>query len=165
MRQTRTKITVVRPFESAYYAANLRALRRLAMQQELANVLLFAWSEVEYFVDTLVLWDFLAREVKIFRQNSDDARTPILTELPFWRKVSFLRKRDIITRKEVLTVQTFQKARNRMFHRRGKDVLNVMFIGEESSKIMSNSIATVQALYSATRRYIWKKRLRITYER
>lgn len=147
-RRMKTKIVVITS-SSDWRAWNLHVLRRLTDRNQLAEVMLFAWSQVERSVEWLVMWDFALEKV-------DDERTRILRDLPFWRKLSLLQKRGIIRKRDLYKIQTFQKMRNYLFHRGGKDVLE-LDIGGEKKKMMSNAVATVQAMYDAERRCLRKR--------
>jgi len=148
----KTRIVFVSSFGTDRHPVYLSALRILRRTNRFADVMLFAWSEVEQSVDLLVAWDFGLK-------NVFDERTEVLSNLPFWRKISLLQKRGILRKRDLTEIQTFQKTRNSIFHRGGRVVLELdLEKDNKREKMMTNAIATMQVLYAAELRCLRAKR-------
>lgn len=132
--------------ESRVYLNVLRSLRK---NGKFAELVLFAWSQVERSVEWLVLWDLGLERV-------DDVRTRILNDLPFWKKLSLLRVRGVVRKNDMHKIQAFQKTRNYLFHQGGKSVLE-LDLGDKRGMMMSDAVSTVMATYAAELRCLRKR--------
>ena len=79
-----------------------------------ADLLLYDWALVEAVVDHLG-----ANEFSVGR---GDDRARLLNDIPFWRKLAFLKKRGIFDSAEYKTIRSFEELRNKMFHRMGASI-------------------------------------------
>ena len=82
--------------------------KRTGMVGDLA---LYEWASVELAVDILVAGEFALKP--------GDERTMLFDNIPFGRKLDFLKKRGVVNEAELNKIRPFQELRNRLFHKKG----------------------------------------------
>jgi hypothetical protein len=109
-------------------------LQYLRRTRQFCCLVLLAWSEVEFHINQI-----RAKESGLFHE---DKKAKILLELPFGKKLEFLKKRGVLYQDEYDTIKKFQKRRNKLFH--GKEPLFVTLNDTEKDEIMDNAVEAAQ---------------------
>lgn len=117
------------------------AIRGLRNQRKFAELILFAWSIIEYDIDEIL--------TNTFGLNLSDERAELLLDLPFGRKLAFLKKMKMISASEFSKINAFKSSRNDLVHHQGKDILKVLFEEEESEryKTMDGAVGAAEITF------------------
>lgn len=109
----------------------LQCFRR---KRQFSDLILLAWSEIEFHIDQII--------AKEFGLVYTDEKAQILLEMNFQKKLEFLKKNKVITKEEYDTIKMFQEYRNKLFH--GKKPFFFLLSDEEKEKIMDNAVEAAQ---------------------
>ena len=110
-------------------------LQYFRRKRRFSDLILLAWSEIEFHIDQIV-----AKQFGLFYE---DKKAQILLELNFQKKLDFLKKNGVITKDEYDTFQKFQKYRNKLFH--GKEQPFFILLSDEArDEIMDNAVEAAQ---------------------
>lgn len=120
----------------------LSAIRELRNKRKFAELILFAWSIIEYDIDDIL--------THTFGLSAADERAELLLDLPFGRKLEFLKKMKVITATEFSKIHAFQSSRNALVHHQGKDILRLLITEKEESeryKTMDNAVSAAEITF------------------
>lgn len=95
-----------------------------------ADLILMAWTVSEYFMNQLFTMQFG------FYFDYPEAK--ILTDISFKRKLEYLTKFDVFSKKECKEIKKFQELRNKLFH--GEHPEYVVWSDSTKIKIMGEAI-------------------------
>jgi hypothetical protein len=98
-------------------------------------LILLAWGEIEFHIDQIV--------AKEFGLYYDDKKARILLELPFGKKLEFLKKQGVICNEEYEVINKFQQKRNKLFHGR-EDPFFLTLGDKERNALMNNAVEAAQ---------------------
>jgi hypothetical protein len=105
-------------------------LQYLRRTRQFCCLVLLAWSEVEFHIDQII--------AKEFGLYYDDKKAKIILELPFGKKLEFLKKQRVIYQEEYFILKAFQESRNKLFH--GKGPLFVILSEMEKDALMDSAV-------------------------
>ena len=110
-------------------------LQYFRRKRRFSDLILLAWSIIEFDIDQIV-----ADQFGLFYT---DKKAQILLELNFQKKLDFLKKNGVITKGEYNTFKEFKKYRNKLFH---GDEQPFFFILSDEAKdeIMDNAVKAAQ---------------------
>jgi hypothetical protein len=105
----------------------------LRRKKRLHELLLFAWGEVEFNIDQLVVGQY---ELPF---DYNDKKVRFVLDKSFDRKLNFLRNFGVLSKDEFHTLHTFQEKRNDFFHSEGWTTLFTM-AEEQKERIMDEAV-------------------------
>ena len=115
-------------------------LQYFRRKRRFSDLILLAWSIIEFDIDQIV-----ANQFGLFYT---DKKAQILLELNFQKKLDFLKKNGVITKDEYDTFKNFQKNRNNLFHGGhllGKEQPFFFTLSDEvKDEIMDNAVKAAQ---------------------
>lgn len=117
------------PTSSEYLLPYLRRKR------ELCQLVLYAWSEVEFHLDQVV-----TRQFGLYPEDEQAKRYVM------WRfidKIKFLREKGLITDTEFKELDSFRAKRNILFHRDGLAIMHLM-TEKERDEVMDMALKAAQ---------------------
>lgn len=110
-------------------------LQYFRRKRRFSDLILLAWSIVEFDIDQIV-----ADQFGLFYT---DKKAQILLELNFQKKLVFLKKNGLITKDEYNTFKKFQEYRNKLFH--GEEQPFFFILSDEAKdEIMDNAVKAAQ---------------------
>jgi hypothetical protein len=107
-----------------------------------ADVMLTAWSNIEYSVDMLFTNEF--------GLSLDDDKAKILLRMNFLTKLDFLKDYHLVTDTEYQAIRSFDRFRNQVFHRDGW--VYVHLSATERDNAMDTAVEVVGMLTNAIKR-------------
>jgi hypothetical protein len=102
-----------------------QVLQHLRKKEEYANLMLLAWSVIENGMDIIFIDKFLS-EVTL-----GDRKTKLLLDLPLRRKLEFLKRTKVISKREFSRIDAFRNHRNDLFHHQAKEIFRLVVTDEE----------------------------------
>lgn len=115
---------------------NLGFLPSLRKSKQFYRLLLYAWSEIEFNIDQA-----FAAQFNLSYLNKKAAF--LLANLPFAKKLEFLKAMKVIGTKEYSKVKAFQKTRNDIVHRDGMEILHTM-TDTEKDEMMDRAVEVAE---------------------
>jgi hypothetical protein len=113
-------------------------LQYLRRTRQFCCLILLAWSEVEFHIEQMTV-----REFGLFHDDfREDGRAKILLEMPFGKKLDFLKKQGVVYKDEYDSIKKFQECRNKLFH--GKEPFFVTLSEKKKDEIMDNAVEAAQ---------------------
>ncbi len=106
--------------------------------------LTLAWSLSEAVVNGLVS--------DTFNMDADDPKTELFEDIPFWKKLQFLKDFDVITEDERKALESFSKRRNKLFHSEGDKVLDFVMNTGETQEFLKHSTETITLILAIIQR-------------
>lgn len=108
-------------------------------RKRFADLILMAWIVSEYFINQLF--------TKQFDMYFDYPEAKILIDMSFEKKLQYLKKFEIFSKDEFLSIQKFQRSRNKLFH--GKNPEYMTWSDSKKEMLMDEAIEATNIITKA----------------